>query len=304
MSVVPGPLPGFPADVDITIDLVGRLLAAQHPALAGRPRTLVAQGWDNVMVRVGEDLVARLPRRRLAADNARNEQRMLSAVGALLPLATPVPVRLGEPDTTLGYPYPWSIVPWLAGTVAAEATIDQAASAPRLGAFLAALHRPAPPDVADNPYRSGDVCQRAEVVATRLADVAPAWPEVDGDRLVAEVAAADSTWTAAPVWVHGDLHPRNLLIDEHGVLSAVLDFGDTHAGDPAVDLGGIWLLLDRVHHEAIRSHLDVDDETWRRGRAWGIHLAGALASHPADTDFARIARAALTRVIEDLDRTR
>ena len=49
-------------------------------------------------------------------------------------------------------------------------------------------------------------------------------------------------WSRPPVWVHGDLHPGNLLVDE-GRLSAVIDFGDLAAGDPATDLSVIWMML-------------------------------------------------------------
>jgi Ser/Thr protein kinase RdoA (MazF antagonist) len=40
--------------------------------------------------------------------------------------------------------------------------------------------------------------------------------------------------------VHGDLNFRNFLVDEAGVLSGVIDWGDAHIGDPAVDLSIIF----------------------------------------------------------------
>ena len=46
----------------------------------------------------------------------------------------------------------------------------------------------------------------------------------------------------AAVWIHGDLHPGNLLVRD-GRLSGVLDFGDVTAGDPATDLSVGWMLL-------------------------------------------------------------
>jgi hypothetical protein len=41
-------------------------------------------------------------------------------------------------------------------------------------------------------------------------------------------------WHGPPVWVHGDLHPGNLLARE-GALHAVIDFGCVAVGEPAVD---------------------------------------------------------------------
>lgn len=37
------------------------------------------------------------------------------------------------------------------------------------------------------------------------------------------------------MWVHGDLHPANVVVTR-GTLSGVVDFGEVFAGDPAADL--------------------------------------------------------------------
>ena len=106
------------AEVDVSPALLGRLLDAQHPDLAGLPVTVLANGWDNVVFRVGDGLLARLPRRELAAQLVSHEQRWLPDLAPRLPLPIPAPVRSGQPG--LGYPWPWSIVPYLPGQVAAD----------------------------------------------------------------------------------------------------------------------------------------------------------------------------------------
>lgn len=125
--------------MDITPALLRRLLAEQHPDLADQPVTVLANGWDNVVFRVGGDLLARLPRRGMAARLVSCEQRWLPVLAPRLPLPIPAPVRTGRPGP--GYPWPWSIVPYLPGQVAAETPpADPAAAAVSLGGFLAALH--------------------------------------------------------------------------------------------------------------------------------------------------------------------
>ena len=57
------PMPA--AEVEITAELVRRLLRAQHPDLAGLPVEPLANGWDNTLFRLGDGLVIRLPRRTL-----------------------------------------------------------------------------------------------------------------------------------------------------------------------------------------------------------------------------------------------
>jgi aminoglycoside phosphotransferase (APT) family kinase protein len=71
----PHPTQGTPAaELEITLDLVQRLLAEQHPNLAYLPLTLIDTGWDNVMYRLGEHLAVRLPRRQLGANLIEREQ--------------------------------------------------------------------------------------------------------------------------------------------------------------------------------------------------------------------------------------
>lgn len=91
-----------PAETPIDEALVARLLAEQHPDLAGLPLRLAATGWDNATYRLGDDLAVRLPRIAAAAPLVANEQRWLPELAPRLPVPVPVPVRTGEPGQ--GYP--------------------------------------------------------------------------------------------------------------------------------------------------------------------------------------------------------
>ena len=137
------------ADVEVSADLVRRLLAAQRPDLARLPVEFLANGWDNELYRVGDDLVARLPRRAPGAQIIKNEQRWLPGLAARLPLPVPYPERTGVPGC--GYPYSWSVVPYLPGVPAALAgSFDAGRAAAAVGGFLGALHVPAPADAPAN----------------------------------------------------------------------------------------------------------------------------------------------------------
>jgi aminoglycoside phosphotransferase (APT) family kinase protein len=123
------------AELEITADLVSRLLAAQHPDLAGLTVEPLANGWDNTLFLLGEELVARLPRRTLGASILLNEQRWLPSLAPRLPLPVPVPVRTGGPGE--GYPWPWSVVALLPGTPASDGPpLDPRRAAADLGGFF------------------------------------------------------------------------------------------------------------------------------------------------------------------------
>src|SRR5215472_401941 len=252
------------AEVDVTPDLVRRLLAAQQPDLADLPVEDMAHGWDNVMCRIGGELVARLPR---------------------LPLPIPAPVRIGRPG--LGYPWPWSIVPFVPGQVAARnPPADPPAAAVSLGRFLAALHAPAAPDAPVSPFRGVPLADRAATVAENLSIVAG---RVDRRAVlrVWQAALAAPRWDSAPVWLHGDLHPANILV-HRGRLSGVIDFGDITSGDPATDLSAAWMLLPAGYHPAFRdayraaAQHPAGDDMWARARGWALALSLVFLAHSAD----------------------
>jgi aminoglycoside phosphotransferase (APT) family kinase protein len=64
--------------VEVDAALVGALLRAQHPDLAGLPISELGSGWDNVLFRLGPDLLVRLPRRAASAHLLEHEQRSRS----------------------------------------------------------------------------------------------------------------------------------------------------------------------------------------------------------------------------------
>ena len=107
-------------------------------------------------------------------------------------------------------------------------------------------------------------------------------------------------WPGPQVWIHGDLHPGNLLVDG-GRLSAVIDFGDLTAGDPATDLSLAWMMFAGPERAVFRNAAGgVDDHTWRRSRGWALALALAYLANSADNPLlARIGERTITAVLAD-----
>ena len=284
------------AEVDIDEGLVRRLLEDQHPDLAHLPLTMVANGWDNVIFRLGHEMTVRLPRRQLAADLVVNEQRWLPELAPRLPIPIPSPLRIGLPNDV--FPWRWSIVPWFDGEVAADVALaDPVAQAHRLGGFVAALHTPAPPEAPINAFLRG---QPISELHTRVAaNIERLGASIDGDAVAtrfAELAGVDD-WQGEPVWLHGDLHSANVLVRD-GAICAVIDFGDVTSGDPAVDLAIGWMLFDAVARPAFRSSAGaIDDATWSRAQAWALHFALLYLLHSADNPrFTRMGTHLLERL--------
>lgn len=231
----------WPAEeIRVNENLVRSLLIQQHPDLAELPIGAFGAGWDNTLWRLGESLIVRLPRRAVAAPSVVNEQRWLPELAPRLSLPIPAPIRAGLPNED--FPWCWSVVPWLDGLPGDDTIVtrpDDAAEA--LGCFLRELHRPAPVDAPENPFRGVPVTVRADTFDERMTALADEI-DVGAIRRVWDGAVSARPWHGPPVWLHGDLHPANMLISD-GTLAAVIDFGDLCAGDPATDLAAAWMLL-------------------------------------------------------------
>lgn len=285
------------AELHIHEGLIRALLAEQAPDLGGLPVRIVGEGWDNVIARVGEEHLARLPRRAVAAPLIAHEQRWLPLLAPRLPLAVPAPWLCGRPGA--GFPWPWSLCPWLPGDTALAAPptdLDEAARA--LGAFLRALHRPAPADAPRNPFRGVPLRERDTAVNERIHRLCDA---SRGPRVRALWTSLRDAppWLGPPVWLHGDLHPLNLLT-RGGRLSAVIDFGDLCAGDPATDLAIAWTLLPPDPRARLREAVGADDATWRRAAGWALCLSLAYLDADEHTPIPAIGRRGLAAVLDEL----
>ena len=271
-----------PADVSIDAGLVRSLLAEQHPDLAHLPLEAVGEGWDNAIYRLGNRLSVRLPRRAAAAALVEHEQTWLPRLAPQLTLPIPVPHRTGTP--ALGYPWRWSVLPWLNGS-AADRNQPAAARAGELGAFLRSLHVAAPPDAPANPFRGVPLADRAAAVEERIERLRRKTDLVTSTLMRLWNAALEAPIDAAPTWIHGDLHPRNVLVDR-GTITAIIDWGDIAAGDPATDLAAIWMLFDdaKAIDDALVRYGVPSEATLRRARGWAVFFGVVLLDTGLDGD--------------------
>jgi aminoglycoside phosphotransferase (APT) family kinase protein len=107
-------------------------------------------------------------------------------------------------------------------------------------------------------------------------------------------------WQGAPVWVHSDLLPGNLLA-RRGRLSAVIDFGCVGVGDPACDVMVAWTVLSGHSRGLFRESADIDDTTWARGRGWALAW-GLMAEHhyrATNPALASVGRRAVSEALAD-----
>ena len=238
------------------------------------------EGTDNVLFRLGDELVVRMPKVEWAQGQAESDACWLPRLAPHLPVAVPVPVHLGRPSE--GYPWAWSVVPWVVGSTPPRLGSDDVPLAQDLAAFALRLRdvdaadgpskppgsRGTPLVHADDTVRAGLERLRAHDDGIDLAAAEHAWQ--------ACVSAPD--WAGDPVWIHGDLQPGNLVVDD-GRLVAVIDWGALGVGDPAPDLAAaLWTFTG-----AARRGVSGRRRPRRRDVAARLRLGASARRSPAST---------------------
>ena len=256
----------------ITAELVRDLLWDQHPDLAELSIHQVEGGWGNQMWRLGDELAVRIQYMDADPHHQFKERQWLPFLAPRLPLPIPVPVRHGAPSKRS--PKTWTVMTWVPGLPLDRGSITRGEhAAETLAAFLRALHTPAPPEAPvdttghgahpkdcteglDQFFSSLD----ADALDSRAEDVRAVWSD----------AVEAPAWEGPPVWVHGDLHPANVVVAD-GTLTGIVDFGDMFVGDPAADLAAAWVLLPAgMADYFFASYARADEATVRRARGLAV----------------------------------
>lgn len=287
-------------ELAIDVAMARRLVATQFPAWAGLDIAPVpSAGTEHAIFRLGTNMSVRLPRFEWSAGPVEKEHRWLSRLKQL-PLRVPEPRGLGEPGE--GYPWQWAVHSWLPGEEAAGRISDFGEAAETLGRFVAALQRV---DTSGGPLSGPKNYMRGTPLAdrnVRVRECIAQLHEFDRDEVMAawDEALAEAQWEGAPVWVHGDLHQYNMLVED-GRITGVIDFACLGVGDPAADLIAAWTLLPAAARGTFRRQVNVDDATWVRGRGTALAMGAIALSYYRESNrvLAALSHRTITEVLAE-----
>ncbi|HAY44220.1 MAG TPA: phosphotransferase [Micrococcaceae bacterium] len=292
---------GMPAaEVAIDLALVCRLIAQQLPKLAHLPVRYLATGWDNEVYRLGEDLLIRLPRRKLAEELGGREREWLPTLSTATGLDVGAPVFSGQP--TAEYPFTFSVCSYVSGVSAA--TLKRAERdeyAVDFTRYLQRLHLPAPADAPRSDFRGLALVELETRTRAQILQL-PRSIQAIALRIWDEATSAEA-YAGAPRWLHGDPHPHNTIAaSESGThaLAGLVDFGDLCAGDPASDLGMFWLHFTPQTRDLALGEYGVQagDPMWRRARGWALRYTMIICGLDACDPLGAIGRETLELIFE------
>lgn len=275
----------------INTGLVRALIDSQFPKWRAEPiRPVAHSGVDNRTFYLGADMLVRLPSQAGYAPQVAREQRWLPWLAPQLPLPIPTPLAEGTPGQ--GYPFRWSVYRYLPGTsMAPDGQVPDGVPEALAGFLLELQALPAaggPEPGPQNYHRGGQLSvyrTQSEEALVRLNSRQDLdWAH---ERLLAALAAAPPVGAAQARWLHGDIAPGNLLLNE-GKLAAVIDFGLMAVGDPACDYAIAWTNFNATQRAAFRRALGADDDSWLRAQGWALWKALILVAGLANgTDGVR-----------------
>jgi aminoglycoside phosphotransferase (APT) family kinase protein len=276
-------------EIEITETSAAQLIERQFPKLKPVYLKKIGEGFDNTVFRVNDHYLFRFPRREIAVHLLQLECRLLPVIKQLeLPIAIPKPLFMGHACDD--FPWPFVGYSYIEGESLGLLSQQQRMDSVRpLAHFLHKLHK----------------LPIAAVEALRVPR--DQWDRLNVPKRLEQLKdnmkkAADlqlwSDWTAMndlvynlnhftpediiETLVHGDLHIRNVLVNEKGQLAAIIDWGDVHIGHPALDLSMVYSYFPaegRMLFYSIYGEVSIKTQQLARFRAINTNLYLILYGH-------------------------
>jgi aminoglycoside phosphotransferase (APT) family kinase protein len=284
----------------LNLETAQSIIARQFPQWAELPvRPFVSSGTDHQLFRLGDHMAVRFPITEDAARSIEDEWTGLLRFAGL-PLITPQLLARGRPEPE--FPHSWSVVNWIDGQDASAAAVsDWAEAARNLGLFVRALRAVEPGGGRicgpANGFRGSPLSTRDGWIRTCFDSVSDMFARQALHAAWVEALAAP-VWDKEPVWIHGDIHAANIVVNNGGVVS-IVDFGLAALGDPACDLALAWSFLPTEYRDGFFDAAEAEDETVQRGKGWALYIGAIALSYYRERNsvLARIGKQAIGAVL-------
>lgn len=284
------------------------MIESQFPALSGKTVERIGYGWDNTVFRVGSETVFRFPRRKVAIDLLKREWRILPQLAERVSIPFSRPLHLGKaspdfPASFLGYSY-------LPGRYPIGLSDEQRVrSSSALAVFLRQVHAfptetalecGAPSDhrnLLDMESRKLKMLEWLPRLAAHMRD-----DEYCSLRRYLTEGGAKLA-AGKKVFLHGDLHFKNMLVDDSGLISGIMDWGDMNVGHPACDLNIAYSFLpSHARERFFEEYGEADQETRELARLIAVYIPMLImlqAVEEKDAGIVAAAKDTIQRALSD-----
>ncbi len=275
-----------------------QLIKEQFPELDAKKIHLLGAGWDNSAFLIDEQFIFRFPRRTVALPLLEAEWCALPKLAHFLPLPIPVPKWRGSPTPRFPWPFlGYQMIPGFTACYANLSEDERSSFAEPLARFLSTLHA-TPKSIISQCHIPGDNQSRINGDLL-IPKILKSFDELSLLGLLENKEELESTighlrhFRAPTVSciVHGDFYVRHLLVDEAHHLAGIIDWGDIHLGDPAIDLAIAHSFLPIEAHKSFRkAYGEISDETWTLAKLRAVFSSTCLilyGHHAKDPNILR-----------------
>jgi len=236
------------AEWEVNEEQARTLIGRQFPQLSSKQVKRLGWGWDNTVFLIGDQYVFRFPRRTFAVGAIRMEGNLLPKLAAYLTIPYPKPLFYGEASDE--YPAPFLGYAHLPGDFPIGLTEERRAlSAETLAKFLRRLHEFPVQEalkcgVQEDHRNLTDIASRKVKMESFLSKLVKHLSPEESGVIEAYISALQKDRVeTVNVLLHGDLHFKNMLVNESGIISGIIDWGDLSVGHPACDLSVAYSFL-------------------------------------------------------------
>ena len=296
------------AEWDMTEQKAFALISGQFPQLASKPVRKLGYGWDNSVFLVGEEYAFRFPRRKVAVPLLNMEAKVLPLLEPYVPIPYPKPLFIGAGEGD--YPAPFLGYRYLQGHSPMGLRDERRVrSAAELARFLRMLHsfpveKAEEYGVQQDHRNLTDILQRKRKMDDYLSKVS-AYLNEEEDGKIRDYLDRLTVDRVEPkhVFLHGDLHFKNILVDASGLVSGIIDWGDMNIGHPGGDLSiGYSFLPPHARSDFFDQYGGADEETRILARFVAVFIPMLILMQAIDEGDARVAaeaKATIMRALSD-----
>lgn len=255
----------------ISGDVVAELLKSQF-SIDIKEKQLLGEGFDNTAYLINNEWVFRFPHRAQALICMENEILILPYLAKKLSFSLSSPTLIGH--ACAGYPYPFAGYKILSGELLSKfqvPLVDNVVFAKKLGSWLQELH-----DLpvlnehveqlkGEHQWRL-DVENRTQRVQEFMTQYAQYFTlhGFDCDKLITIMHNFKNlnTQCRQKCYLHGDLYAKHIIVDQAGLPSGLIDWGDVHIGHPGIDIAvGIMIFTEQCLKSFLQAYQKIDSTT-------------------------------------------
>lgn len=236
-----------PAKV-IQKDTVIQLLNEQFPNITIRTIEFIGEGFDNTVFILNEDILLRFPRREAAVEILQVEKKLLPVIKETTTFQTTIPFLFGQPSET--FPWPFLGYNYIKGKPPVHLNRQERINMIEpLAKMLKQLHSIRLSNLSNlklpgDELRRLDMKYRKPQFLNYVEEAIKLKLIKDELQMKQYVENLQEVIPKTPlVLVHGDLHVKNMIVNDDKVLKGIIDWGDAHIGQRELDLSIVYSII-------------------------------------------------------------